>query len=371
MKLLFLFSQPWKVGGAETHVETLLKELGANRLFLAVNEGSDPKKLEKLRQGARDLTILTIQSRGANLPRWNKDLQRLADLIRREGIDAISAQQRTAGIWAYFLRRATGVPFVVTMHDPWHRAMWKSIYKKIFPQMIVVSRNLEEKLIARFGFSRERIQVIHNGVHFSDFAPEPKEAAREKTGLGGGEIILHVSRLSSVKGAVSLSLIDAMPRVWKTRPGARLVIVGEGPLRKAIEEKIRMLKPDCRGRVQIRGFVERIADWYNAADVIVGEGRVAIEALSCQKPVVAIRNAESFIGALDEQNIAYACDVNFDGRDQAATPEHIALEIETAFSLNCDESARVAGYIGERMSVKKMADEYLALFTRLCQGAIQ
>ena len=36
MNILILFSQPWRVGGAETHVEALLKGLEEHKIFLAV-----------------------------------------------------------------------------------------------------------------------------------------------------------------------------------------------------------------------------------------------------------------------------------------------------------------------------------------------
>ena len=50
MNILILFTQPWKTGGAETHVEALLKGLCTHKVFLAVNHGSDESKLAKLKE---------------------------------------------------------------------------------------------------------------------------------------------------------------------------------------------------------------------------------------------------------------------------------------------------------------------------------
>ncbi len=366
MNILILFSQPWRVGGAETHVEALLKGLEEHNLFLAVNEGSDEDKLAQLKQKFPGLTIVMIQARGANLLRWKRDIALLCDLIKREQIDVISAQQRTAGIWAHIIRYHMQVPYTVTMHDPWHRAMFKFIYGKMFSAVFVVSRNLADKLIEQFGFSKEQIVLINNGIDFHAFKPMQKETCREKLGLPPeGKIILHVSRLSNVKGAVSLTVIDSMKHVLKIQPDAKLIIIGEGPMRNEINEEIAAFNQKYGDIIKIYDFVANIADWYNATDILVGEGRVAMETLACLKPIVAIRNVQTFIGAIDTNNIAYACDVNFDGKDHNVTAENMAGQIEKALQLALRESEKISDYIKERLSLENMAKAYLDVFTKL------
>lgn len=366
MNILILFSQPWRVGGAETHVEALLKGLEEHNLFLAVNEGSDEDKLAQLKQKFPRLTIVMIQARGANLLRWKRDIALLCDLIKREHIDVISAQQRTAGIWAHIIHYYMQVPYTVTMHDPWHRAMFKFIYAKMFAAVFVVSRNLSDKLIEQFGFSKEQIVLINNGIDFHAFKPMQKEACREKLRLAPEDkIILHVSRLSNVKGAVSMIIIDSMKHVLKMQPNAKLIIIGEGPMRNEISEKIASFNQRYGDTIRIYDFVTNIIEWYNATDILVGEGRVAMETLACLKAIVAIRNAQTFIGAIDTNNIAYACDVNFDGKDQNVTTENMAGEIEKALQLELSESERIAEYIKERLSLENMAKAYLGVFKRL------
>lgn len=363
MNILILFSQPWRVGGAETHVEALLKGLTGNKLFLAINEGSDLTRVKMLKENFPEVTLLTIQSRGMNLFRWQKDIAKLSALIKTEKIDIISAQQRTAGLWAYVLHRNSRIPYTVTMHDPWHRAMFKSIYAKTFPQMFAVSQNLADQLVREFDFAKEKIKVINNGIDFTAFAPKSKEECRKKIGFAQKDkIILHVSRLSKVKGAVSLAVIESMEAVLQEQPKTKLIIIGEGPLRADINEKISSFNQQFGDAISIYDFVDNLVDWYNAADILVGEGRVAIEALACLKPVVAIRNTNTFIGVICADNISYACDVNFDGKDKNVTPENIAQEIKTAFSLNLAESKEIADYIRGRLSIEKMTTDYLNIF---------
>lgn len=366
MNILILFSQPWRVGGAETHVEALIQGLKGHKVFLAVNEGSREDKLEKLSRDYPDLKIVKIQARGVNVWRWHHDIKRLAALILKERIGVISAQQRTAGIWSYFLNRKTGVKYTVTMHDPWHRAKFKPVYAKIFPAIFAVSGNLVRALRGDFGFQEDQVIPIHNGIDFKKFIPMPLDEAREKIGVSKqAGIILHVSRLSSVKGAVSLKLIESMDMILREKREAQLLIVGEGPLRPKIEKEISVFNNLHGEKIKIYDFVDNIMDWYNACDILVGEGRVAIEALACHKPIVAIRNAERFIGLITQENIAYACDVNFDGKDRPVSLENMKDAVMAAFAQEALETADAAGYVKERLSIEKMTETYLRVFHSL------
>ncbi|MCX7781641.1 MAG: glycosyltransferase, partial [Negativicutes bacterium] len=139
MRVLILFSQPWRVGGAETHVEALIRGLVGHKIVLAVNRGSDFDKLRSLQEKCHNIEkIIEIQSRGINIFRWASDIAKLAKMILEYEIEVISAHQRTSGLWAYLLKLLTETPFIVTMHDAWHRALFKRMYAKLFPTVIIV-----------------------------------------------------------------------------------------------------------------------------------------------------------------------------------------------------------------------------------------
>ncbi len=80
---------------------------------------------------------------------------------------------------------------------------------------------------------------------------------------------------------------------------------------------------------------------------------------------MAIRNGESFIGAIRAANIAYACDVNFDGRDKVVNPTQLATEIITAFEVSPAECKEIASYIKTRLSIETMVNKYMAVFKKL------
>ncbi|TCS80837.1 glycosyltransferase [Pectinatus cerevisiiphilus] len=366
MNILILFTQPWKTGGAETHVEALLKGLSQYNIFLAVNQGSNLDKLAYLKKTYTNVHITIIQARGFNLFKWHDSLQKLKDLIKRYDINIISAQQRTAGIWAWYLSRSTAIKYTVTMHDPWHRAKFKHLYPRIFPEIFTVSSNLANILYNEYGFKKDSVTIINNGIDFSLFKPLDKILARKRLSLSpDAKLIVHVSRLSSIKGAVSLALIDALTNLAQASIYYQLIIIGEGPLRERIEEKAHLFNSTYGNWITVKDFTPQIALWYNACDILIGEGRVAIEALACEKPVIAIRNNKSFLGLITKENIAYACAVNFDAQDQIANSANISREINNAFNLPADDSKNIALYLKNNLSIDKMTDAYLCIFKKL------
>lgn len=368
MNILILFSQPWRVGGAETHVRALIAGLQANqhRIFLAVNRGSDPRQTASLTAEFPRLRVLTIQARGANVLAWLTSLKKLAALMKAEQIDVVSAQQRTAGLWAWLLSKRTGVPFTVTMHDAWHRVIAPRRYAGLFPRMVVVSRNLEERLVKDFGFSPSAITLIQNGIDFQKFTARDAQKAKESLGLPPDRpLFLHVSRLSSIKGAVALVLLESMDLILRSFPKAQVVVIGEGPLRGSVEEKANGINAKWGPVVSVRDFTDDIVTWYNAADLVIGEGRVAIETLACCTPVVAIRNGQNFFGAVTPDNLTEAMAVNFDGRNWPATPEHLAREIAMALALPDESRRQIAGKLKEQMSLETMSRKYIQLFQKI------
>ena len=134
--------------------------------------------------------------------------------------------------------------------------------------------------------------VLYNGIDLDRFAPGDARPARLALDLDPtGPIVLFVGRLVPGKGL--FVLVDAFARLTTTRPDARLVLVGDGPLHDDVVRQAWLA--GVSHRVTITGAVahERVADWMRASDVLVlpseaeGFPNVVREALACGRPVVA------------------------------------------------------------------------------------
>lgn len=141
-----------------------------------------------------------------------------------------------------------------------------------------------------------RARVCYWGVDVTTFRParneEEKQLCRESLGFSSdSQIVLSVRRLVPRMGLDVL--IDAFSLVARESKHAVLLIAGDGPLRKQLEQQVSQL--DCRARIRFLGLVpeEMLPPLYRAADLFVvptleleGLGLVTLEALASGIPVI-------------------------------------------------------------------------------------
>jgi glycosyltransferase involved in cell wall biosynthesis len=159
--------------------------------------------------------------------------------------------------------------------------------------VVAVSHDLASHLV-RMGVEPSKVRVIHDGVDRALFAPGDKFRERAILNLPTEErLILFVGNLVPVKGVDVLLRACVGPALRDE--GVRLVIVGQGPLRAALEELADEL--GIVGRVRFLGPVPHaeLPRWFRAADVFVlpshseGVPNVLLEASACGTPWVASR----------------------------------------------------------------------------------
>lgn len=150
--------------------------------------------------------------------------------------------------------------------------------------VVVASPNYVESspILQKF---KPKCRVIPFGVPLEEFDRfDPAEVARIRARFGP-HIVLGVGRLIYYKGFEHL--VRAMKDV-----DAHLLVVGEGPLRGALEDE--SMRAGVAGRVTFLGHVEDAVPYFRAADVFAlpsvarseAFGIVQLEAMACGKPVV-------------------------------------------------------------------------------------
>jgi glycosyltransferase involved in cell wall biosynthesis len=160
--------------------------------------------------------------------------------VRARRPTLVHAHFEGGGIVAMPLARALGLPLVVTCHGfdvtirddaRWPNPILRQIYLRRRRQLqnsgahfVAVSEHIRRAMLDR-GYPPERTHVIHIGVDVERLQPDPT-ADREP-------IVLFVGRMVEKKGAEYL--IRAMQAVEAAVPEARLVLVGNGPLRASLD----------------------------------------------------------------------------------------------------------------------------------------
>ncbi|GAA3243222.1 hypothetical protein GCM10017691_47890 [Pseudonocardia petroleophila] len=128
------------------------------------------------------------------------------------------------------------------------------------------------------------MEVVPNGVDTEKRVPRPSGPARAELGLPDAPTVVCVGRLAEQKGQDLL--LAAWPAVRAAVPAARLVLVGDGPERPALEAA-------ATPGVQFAGDRSDVDTWLAAADAVAMPSRwdstplASLEAMAAGRPVVA------------------------------------------------------------------------------------
>jgi len=193
-----------------------------------------------------------------------------------------------------------GVPLVATFH-PAFDANLRNItagtqqltYQVYAPSLarydrVIVFSELQADLLERLGVPQERLAVIPNGVDIDTWTPAGAGVHSELNALvqrfGRRRVFLYMGRLSTEKN------VEALLRAWRlVQPkGCVLLIVGDGPLRSALQNNDEDViwwgyEADLRRRVALL----QIAEVFLLPSLVEGLSLALLEAMACGKACVA------------------------------------------------------------------------------------
>jgi len=151
--------------------------------------------------------------------------------------------------------------------------------------VVVASRNLERIALNIWKLPSPRVKFIANGV-----APHP---ARARPAGAGNRAVLTIGTVAGLRPEKNVArLIRAFAAVRARHP-ARLVIVGDGPQRSALESLAREL--GVASEVEFAGYQANPLDWLATFDLFGLSSDTEqlplsmLEAMACGVPVVATR----------------------------------------------------------------------------------
>lgn len=224
-------------------------------------------------------------------------ISQLGAVLRRRSPDIV----QTHGVKSHFLMRFSGLqrryPWIAFHHGYTNEDLKMRLYNRLnrwslpaADRVVTVCRPFADSL-ARAGVAEERIRVLPNSIAgIPRVSDEDISELRQKLGIRQGErVILSIGRFSREKAPVDL--IEAAVHLTRAHPDLafRLVLVGDGPERQAVEQAASRLA----GRVVCAGHQTNVRPYYAVADIFVlpshseGSPNVILEAMAASVPIVA------------------------------------------------------------------------------------
>lgn len=238
-------------------------------------------------------------------------------------------------------------------------------YRPFVHRYVALSHATERYLVDAIGIPASRVEHIYNGVDAERFTPSPESSARSASPGDPPFVIGTVGRLDPVKDQTTLvrAFATVLARASDLRDRLRLVIVGDGPHRGAVERAIAEM--GISQFVTMRGESSDVAREMSSMSCFVlpsqaeGISNTLLEAMASALPVVATR-----VGAnadLIEQDRAGFIVPPSDPATMATAIETLARDPGRCRSLG------LAGreIVERRFTLDRMVDHYHALYRRL------
>jgi Glycosyltransferase len=322
-----------QINGVGTSTYTLAKELRSLGHNVYIFTPTDPKNVLENEQGVirmPSMPCIFIHQYRFGVVYSPKTLKKIAKLH----LDIIHTQTEfSLGIFGKTLSKAFGIPMVHTYHTMYEdyvhyivngALITKSMshsFSRIFcnfaRECIAPTAKVKDSLL-QYGVTKP-IHIIPTGINIDKFRKTNYPVAdtlklRSSFGLNQNhKVILVLGRIAKEKSIDVI--VNSMPEIFQKEPDARLLIVGDGPGRAALEKQVNSL--GITNRVVFAGAKpwNEIGKYYQLGDIFVSasisetQGLTFIEAMAAGLPIVAKKD-ESIEGVIknDETGIVFETD---------------------------------------------------------------
>jgi len=294
-----------RAGGIETFVIGLIERLPRSSVIVYTSAQDNSAQYD--RSWLEDYGVEVVRDKAKILLPTPGVAYCLKAIVRERKISTVFfGAAAPLGLLSRTLRKA-GVTHILALthgHEVWWSKVWpftvaiKSISRHVnhLTYLGEFTRRAITKSIT--GEAAAHMVKIAPGIDTDHFSPQDATQLRRELELTEKKVIVSVGRLVHRKGQDVL--IEAMPAIIKEVPEAHILMIGEGPYRSYLENRVKVLGLQERvtfiGRVQYADLPKFIC----AGNLFVmpsrsrlagleveGLGIVYLEASACGLPVIA------------------------------------------------------------------------------------
>lgn len=355
------------IGGAETHIVELAKELKkeGHDICVAAHGGVFVPELE-----AAGIRHYQVPMHRRNVRCMAKSFLLLRKIIRSERPDLVHAHARIPAFLCHLLRLTMRFPFVTTAHWVFDTGGILKYVTNWGEKTVAVSEDIKQYLMDNYHVPEKDIFVTVNGIDTDKFSPDISgERICREFGLDRtAPILSYVSRMDESRALVARQLIEAAPELDRRVPGIQLLIAGGGNVLEELKAKAEEVNGRLGRRcVVMTGARTDINEIVAAGQIFVGVSRAALEAMAAAKPVIVAGN-EGYLGIFSQDKLEDARGNNFCCRGcPMSDKERLTEDVARLFTrMNEAQRAALGDYgrqvVMEYYSVRRMAADCMRAY---------
>ena len=272
MRILHIIKN-FDFGGAENYVRDLSNSLNCSGddIFIIARPGRQAERLDA------GVCFIPMYIADILLP---ANIIAICRIIIKYRIDLIHAHQRLSVLEACLAGRILGIPVVVTVHGRTRLDLRYKISRKTPSRIIFVSKSVLE-VSAKYNEIAEKSVIIPNWISFSGIKSDSKPF-----------FVSYISRLDREHTAMIIMIIrSVICRIAEKYSEFTFNVIGDGKTLNKIREEARKVNSRLGREVCfIHGYAREVTKVIRISDLVIGVGRVAIEAMQCGVPVLSMNN---------------------------------------------------------------------------------
>lgn len=222
-------------------------------------------------------------------------------------IDLIHANPGISRNVALELHDTNNIPVIYHVHGAWLNAVEEYIDK--LSCVFAVSESVKQKVIERTEGNAHKVHVLPN---YSDYIYKEDEANKDNHQT---KVISLITRLETDKSYIIDEVKKLSTYLNEFNQKITLNIIGDGSLRESFISFLIEEIQNEKVKINDIGWVadeEQLKDYIINSDIVIGPGRVAIDAFTLHSPVIVV-GSQNYHGLIDEENWQHFAGANFGG----------------------------------------------------------
>ncbi len=316
MKIL-IATDSMGIGGAETHVFTLINELKKKHAVTLISSGGVfSKTLEK--SGIRCVYAPFDKRDALSILKSKKALKEEMDRVA-----IVHTHTRFTSFLAKSIRGKSSYPKIITTAHLNFSLFPFGAFAFWGDTTLAVSEDIRTYLEDKYNIKRENIKLTKNSIDTAIYKKSPLNK----------KLIIHTSRIDKGRAKTAFLLVSVAEKILSHNNDWRIMIVGDGnlftKLSKKAKEKNALLGFEG---IILTGARSDIPSLLRYASIFIGVSRSAIEGMASGLPTI-ICGDEGYGGIVENANFDLLSRTNFCARRlPQATEELLLRDIENLIS---------------------------------------